>query len=106
METDVLGILAPVANVLALALLLATVNKVLVDYLLAPVRKRWPELSLWWAVYVSLVTGFLIGWFADVNLFALWIDGDILGRILTSLLIGGGSSLIYDIFLRNKPGSA
>jgi hypothetical protein len=88
-----------VAEAVAAALFLAVVNKTIVDALANPVRQRYPDLDMWWLFYVALFTGFAIGWFSDINVFPEEIMSNILvGKILTSLLIGGGSSLIHDIF--------
>jgi len=83
---------------LAVALLLSVVNAKLVDYIVEPVRKRYPDVDLWWVIYVALGTGAVIGWFGEVNLFVGYARSLLLGRILTSLLVGGGASLIHDIF--------
>lgn len=87
---------------LIIALFLAVANKSIVDYLAAPIRQKYPKLDLWWLVYVALATGGFIGWFSGVNLFAAYIPVPELGRILTAILVGGGSSLIYDVF--DRPG--
>ena len=92
-------------DALVVGSLLAIVNSKLVDYLAAPLKKRFPDLDLWWLLYVSLATGFAIGWFGSVNLFAGYVDNVLLGRVLSSLLVGGGSSLIYDIFDRGEQGA-
>lgn len=89
-------------DALVVGSLLAVVNSKLVDYLAAPIKKRFPDLDLWWLLYVSLATGFAIGWFGAVNLFAEYIESVLLGRVLSSLLVGGGSSLIYDVFDRGQ----
>jgi hypothetical protein len=80
------------------ALLLAVVNSKIVDYVADPVRKHWPEADLWWLIYVALATGAAIGWFAEVNLFVAIVPNVLLGRVLSSILIGGGASLLHDIF--------
>ena len=85
-------------DALVVGVLLAVVNTKLIDYLAAPLKQKFPDLDLWWLLYVSLVTGFAIGWFGNVNLFAAYVENVLLGRVLSSLLVGGGSSLIYDIF--------
>lgn len=84
----------------AIALFLAAVNKALVDYISAPLKKRRPDLDFWWLVYVAGVSGLLLGWFSTINLFAAYIPDPFVGRLLTAILVGGGSSLIHDIFDR------
>lgn len=81
-----------------MAVLLAVVNRAIVDYLSAPVKAKFPDLDLWWLVYVAFATGLLVGWFAGVNLFSS-VEGMpvLLGRILTAMCIGGGSNLLHDV---------
>lgn len=88
---------------LAIGLFLAAVNKKLIDYLAEPVRRRYPDLDMWWLLYVAALTGFAISWLAGVNLFGGYIDNDVLGRVLSGLLVGGGSSLIHDVFDQPEP---
>lgn len=88
----------------ATGLFLAVVNMAIINYLAAPVREKKPEFDLWFLVYVALVTGFLISWFAGVNLFEDQIANALLGRILSGILVGGGSSLIHDVFDRPSEG--
>ena len=84
---------------LPIAFLLAVANKALVDYLADPIRAKYPNADLWWLVYVAFGTGALIGWFSGVNLFAVVQSmHPIVGRVLTACVIGGGSSLIHDIW--------
>ena len=86
------------------AALLAVTNTALVDYIKRPIQQRFPKLDLWWFIYISLVTGFAIGWFANINMFADVVDEVILGRILTAILIGGGSDLLYKVFKKPNGG--
>ena len=83
---------------LAIVLFLAVANKAIIDYLVAPVRQKWPDIDLWFLVYVALATGGLIGWLSGANVFAPYMPDPFVGRVLTSILVGGGSSLIHDIF--------
>ncbi len=80
------------------ALFLAMANKLIIDYLAAPVKQRWPKANFWWLLYLALLTGGLLAWYAGVNLFVEMIPSPLLGRILTSVLVGGGASLIHDVF--------
>ena len=85
------------SSALAVALMLAVTNTAIVEYIKRPVEQWVPEQYKPLFLYVSLVTGFVIGWFAGVNLFAPLVDSAVLGRVLTGILIGGGASLIHDI---------
>ena len=79
------------------ALFLAIANKALVNYISAPLKQKFPDADFWWMVYVALATGAALGWLSGINIFEEVLVG-ITGRVLTSLFVGGGSSLIYDIF--------
>ena len=95
------GILGEVGAALAIALFLATVNKALLDLIVAPVRTKWPGVDLWWVNYLALLTGALLAWVFNVNLLAALAGGEparITGIVITGLVIGGGTDLINDLF--------
>jgi len=92
-----------VDSVFPIAVLLAVVNRSIVEYLAAPIRQRFPDLDLWWLVYVAFLTGGLLGWFAGIDLFSgIAPMPEIQGRILTAACIGGGSNLLHDIAKRRN----
>ena len=89
--------------VFPLAVLLAVVNRAIVDYLTAPVRQRYPDADLWFLVYVSFVIGGVIGWVSGVNLFSeIPTMPLVLGRVLTAASIGGGANLLHDLAKRRN----
>lgn len=83
---------------LVVAVLLATVNMKIIDYVFAPIRTKLPDLDLWWVTYVALATGFVLAWASGVNLFPDVIQDPVAGKVLSGILVGGGASLIHDIF--------
>jgi hypothetical protein len=85
-------------DVFAVAALLATCNKALIDYLFAPLHKRFANVDFWWKQYVALITGGLIGWFAVGDMFANYVTEPLVSQALTAVLIGGGSGLINRVF--------
>ncbi len=86
-------------NSLSIALFLAVVNKAIIAYVTDPIKRKFPLIDYWFLTYVALVTGAVIGWIAQVNLFPVEaLPNVMVGRILTAIVIGGGSSLIHDIF--------
>lgn len=91
----------PVANAtspIAIVTMLAVVNKVIVDYIADPIRKHLNGTDMWWLLYVSLITGAALGWLSGANIFADVIpDALIMGRVLTALVVGGGSKIIHDV---------
>ena len=94
MMTDLSGVLVGLVGLLALA----SLNKLLVDYFTAPCKKKWPGVDWWFLLYVAGVTGFLMGWASTLNLFSELLPNMavVWGRVLTSLLVGAGSSVIHD----------
>lgn len=86
------------AQTMTIAILLAVTNQKIIDFLVEPVRKHVPDLDMWWVTYLALLTGVLISLSAGVNLFVDFVPVEITGKVLTAVLIGGGSSLIHDIF--------
>lgn len=88
-------------DMLAIGLFLALVNQKVVDYLSAPIRQQYPNLNMWWLLYVAAATGFVIAWLSGVNLFEAYVPNESLARVLSGIVVGGGSSLIHDVF--DKP---
>jgi len=86
----------------AVAILLATANERLIEYLIRPLQRKFSHLDWWFVPYVSFASGLLIGWFSGVDLFGEWIQQPVLTHILTAALIAGGSELIHSIFNRLK----
>jgi hypothetical protein len=87
------------------ALFLSVVANRLIEALKAPIIQKYPNLDLWWLIYVSWVVGAALAWLAQINLFALLIPNldPLAGRILSAIVIGGGSNLINDIFSKASP---
>ena len=85
---------------LTIAIFLATANYAIVEYLADPIRQRFPQLNLWWLVYVAFLTGAVISYLAGVNLFGDVVANELLARLLTAAVVGGGSNLIYKVFGR------
>ena len=84
------------------AMLLSVAVKAIVGYLKEPFAKKFPEVDLWWVVYISFVLGAVCAWFGGIDLYVEIVSDLTLSRILTAATVGGGASLIYDIF--DKPG--
>ena len=93
-------------ELLTVALFLATLNSKIIDWIKAPVLRRYPTADLWWIIYVALATGIGLTWLAGVNVFGQWIANEAAGITLTGILVGGGSSLIYDVFTDRGQGQA
>jgi len=79
------------------ALFLAFLTEVLVEHFVGkPLEEKAPMLDRWWLIYVALIVGGAICWFAGLNVFGVLMP-DLLGRILTCLVVGGGSEFLYAI---------
>jgi hypothetical protein len=80
-----------------LVILLAFIVEVLVEHFVGkPLEVAAPDLPPWWLSYVALLAGVALGWFAGVNMFGDVLP-DLVGRIVTAILIGGGSPLIHSV---------
>lgn len=88
---------------LAAAIFLSTANYAIVNYLADPIRKKYPDLDLWWFVYVSFVTGAALSLVAGTNLFGAYIANELAAMVVTALAVGGGSNLLYQIFGSERP---
>lgn len=84
---------------LTIALFLSVVANRITEYIVKPVKVKFPNLDLWWLIYPTWVVGGVLAWLAGVDLFAAYFPGaGLVGRLLTAVLVGGGSNLIADVF--------
>ncbi len=83
---------------IAVALFLAFLVETLVEHFLGkPLEKQLPTLDRWWLMYVALVVGFAISFFAGLNIFPVDVIPELMGLILTGIIVGGGSQLVHKI---------
>ena len=90
---------------LATAFFLALVVNRVVEHVFKPLRSLLllyiaPEKLAWMdyiSPYVAWGLGGLVAWYADINLLPIFAD-PLVGKIITSILIGGGAELLHDIF--------
>ncbi len=54
-----------------------------------------------WLMYPAWVLAGVLVWLTGVNLFAAYIPNELIGKILTAIVAGGGSNLLHD--LTDKP---
>lgn len=80
------------------ALFLSVIANRVIEAFVAPISKKWPGLDLWWLIYVSWAVGGAIGWIANINLFEAYLPDVLVGRVMTAVVIGGGSNLLADLF--------
>ena len=67
-----------------------------IEYPRSHSKRHYIEPDRWWLVYVSLVAGCAVGCFAGVNAFEGLIPV-LVGRIVTALLVGGGSQIVHAV---------
>ncbi len=87
-------------DLIATALFLALAANRVIEAIVAPVKQRYPNLDLWWLIYVSWIGGGALSFAAGVNLFATLLPAlnPTVGLVLTALVVGGGANLISDLF--------
>jgi len=79
-------------------LFLALVCEIVVTHLLKPVRQRFEEdVDFWWAPYVYMVVGVVLGMLSGLNMFPALFSNALTGRIVTAVVIGGGPTLVREI---------
>ena len=84
---------------LTIALFLSVVANRLTEAVVKPLKIKFPALDLWWLIYPTWVLGGGLAWIAGVDLFAAYFpQAGLVGRLLTAVLVGGGSNLIADVF--------
>lgn len=87
-------------ELIAVALFLSLSANRIIEAFVAPLKKRYPDLDLWWLIYVTWVAGGVLSYAAGVNLFAAVVPtlNPTAGLVLTALVVGGGANLIADLF--------
>ena len=50
-----------------------------------------------WLMYPAWVLAGVLVWLTGVNLFAAYIPNELIGKILTAIVAGGGSNLLHDL---------
>jgi hypothetical protein len=84
-------------NPLAVAAVLTIFNERIIEYVARPLKLQYPDWPWHLLLYISLVTGAVIGWLSGVNLFSGLIESLSLGRFMRALCIGAGSSFLHEM---------
>ena len=92
------------ADVVVMALVVATASERLVEYAVRPlvdrlVPENWRSEFM---LYAGLLVGGSLGWFFIGDLFSGYFTSVLVSHILTALFIGGGSNLIHQVFSPNS----
>ena len=86
-----------------IALFLSVAANRIIEAVLAPVKIKFPAADLWWVVYLTWVLGGALAYLAGLNLFTEQLPAlnPVIGQVLTSLVVGGGSNLLHDVFQKS-----
>lgn len=68
----------------------------LVAALITPIFEKY-GLEKFWLTYIAWVVSGLLVWLTGINLFAAYIPYDIVGKILTAVVAGGGANILHDL---------
>lgn len=105
MESMNVTALGQAVEVLTVVVLLASVAEALVEFFIAPFFDKF-KINTFWLPYCGAVVAALLVGFSGANLFEPYLPDEqalvILGRVLTALLAGRGSSWVHDFFSRTK----
>lgn len=82
---------------LAVAIFLALVAERLVAAFITPIWEKF-EIDKFWLLYVAWVVGGGLVWLSGANVFAEYLPSPLAGKILTSIVAGGGANLLHDLF--------
>ncbi len=87
-------------DAIATALFLALVNERAIEYFIAPLFDKFIPAGRWAIVYIALVTGGLLSFWAEVDLLA--VGGVTLpypvNLVVSAILVGGGATLLHRVF--------
>ncbi len=89
-------------NVLAIVTGLMILANRLVEAIFTPIFDRY-ELDKVWLMYIAWIVSGIFVWFSGVNLFTGIIPSDVVGKIVTAVVAGGGANLLHD--LTDKPAA-
>ena len=82
---------------LEIVIFLIVVNERTVEAFFSPIFERF-KWETKWLMYIAWVTGAAIVFLAETNLFAGYIPNELVGRVLTAIVAGGGSNLLHMLF--------
>lgn len=68
----------------------------LVAMLITPIFDKY-QVDKFWLMYVAWVISGVLVFLAGVNLFEAFIPNALIGKILTSVVAGGGANLLHDL---------
>ncbi len=68
----------------------------LVAALITPIFDKY-ALDKFWIMFVSWILAGVLVWLANINLFAAYFPSELVGKVLTAIVAGGGANLLHDL---------
>ena len=87
-------------EVLAIVIGFMVLANRLIAALVTPLFEKY-NWDKYWLMYAAWILSGILVWLAGVNLFAAFIPSELIGKILTAVVAGGGANLLHD--LTDKP---
>jgi len=88
----------PIDSIINTAIFLAMAAQQIVEAFVRPLKVKFPTWDLWWVIYATWILGGVFAWGAGVNLFSQLFVNPEWGRVLSAVVIGGGSQLVKTLF--------
>jgi hypothetical protein len=67
-----------------------------IEMLIKPIFEKF-NLDKFWLTYIAWAAAGVLVWLTGANLFSASIANQTIGQILTALVAGGGSNILYDL---------
>jgi len=73
----------------------------LVEMLVTPLfdKYNWDK---FWLMYPAWILSGVLVWVTGLNLFCAYIPNELIGKILTAIVAGGGANLLHDLTDQNN----
>ena len=68
----------------------------LIEALIIPIFEKY-ELDKFWLMYLAWIVSGVLVFLANANLFTDIIPDPMIGKVLTSIVAGGGANLLHDL---------
>ena len=83
-------------EVLSIVIGFMVLSNRLVEALITPIFEKY-ELDKFWLMYLAWIVSGVLVFLANANLFTDIIPDPMIGKVLTSIVAGGGANLLHDL---------
>jgi hypothetical protein len=90
-----------IASAIAVASFLSIIVNRLIEALIVPLFNKF-QWDKFWLMYVAWGLSAVLVFISGINLFADVLPDEIVGKLMTALVAGGGANFLHDIF-DNRP---